>query len=321
MIRNGETICNIIKQQKVKTWQPLPYLRSSVIIFLLISLIFLTIGILLFNDMKNIKEIVVEYTNCNGTNCNIDIIVNENMNGDVFFYYGLDNFYQNYRLYLKSRSDKQLLGDVMNTNKCFPYDKDNNSTPIAPCGAIANSMFNDTFQLFTNDNEKVPMTYKGIIWKSLLRKKYKNPPLIDNDLCLSFQNTTKPLNWVKNPCELDKENPNNNGFENVDFIIWMQTAALNNFRNLYRKLDRTGNVKFKNGLAMGNYTVNINNNYPVKQFNGRKYFIISTVSIFGGKNYFPPIAFLTVSGICIIFSITLIFLKYNPFLLNSISME
>ena len=62
-------------------------------------------------------------------------------------YYGLQNFYQNHRRYVKSRDDSQLLGrDVSTLNtECAPYDKDQNGNKYAPCGAIANSLFNGTF--------------------------------------------------------------------------------------------------------------------------------------------------------------------------------
>ena len=43
----------------------------------------------------------------------------------VYIYYGLDNFYQNHRRYVKSRDDTQLLGEVLtkkDLNKdCAPY--------------------------------------------------------------------------------------------------------------------------------------------------------------------------------------------------------
>ncbi|CEF62547.1 Protein of unknown function DUF284, transmembrane eukaryotic family-containing protein [Strongyloides ratti] len=269
-------------------------------------------GIFLYHDNLQIKEITTDYTDCNdGGICSITLNISNDIIGDVYFYYGLDNFYQNFRMYIKSRSNEQLMGDLMNTHKCGSYSYDENGKVIAPCGAIANSMFNDTFELFLN-KIKVPFTYKGVVWESLLKNKYKNPPLINGDLCQSFSNTTKPLNWGKEPCKLDEVNPDNNGFQNSDFIVWMQTAALNNFRNLYRILDKNNSKIFQNGLPKGLYTLKIMNNYPVKSFNGKKYFIISTTSIFGGKNYFMGIAFITVSSICLTIAITIIFFKYNP---------
>ncbi|EPY83210.1 cell cycle control protein 50A [Camelus ferus] len=76
------------------------------------------------------------------------------LKGNVFMYYGLSNFYQNHRRYVKSRDDSQLNGDpsaLLNPSKeCEPYRR-NEDKPIAPCGAIANSMFNGKcFDLNTN---------------------------------------------------------------------------------------------------------------------------------------------------------------------------
>lgn len=60
-------------------------------------------------------------------------------------YYGLSNFYQNHRRYVKSRDDNQLLGILETPSKdCSPFDYVNdtsNKKPVAPCGAIANSLF------------------------------------------------------------------------------------------------------------------------------------------------------------------------------------
>lgn len=68
--------------------------------------------------------------------------------GKVYMYYGLSNYYQNHRRYVKSRDDYQLLGklDSPPSTDCIPFAfAYNNDTgkeePIVPCGAIANSLF------------------------------------------------------------------------------------------------------------------------------------------------------------------------------------
>lgn len=69
---------------------------------------------------------------------------------DVYMYYGLSNYYQNHRRYVRSRDDNQIHGDVVTSTSlnsdCEPYRTKSISSsvskPIAPCGAIANSLFN-----------------------------------------------------------------------------------------------------------------------------------------------------------------------------------
>jgi hypothetical protein len=56
---------------------------------------------------------------------------------------------------------------------------------------------------------------------------------------------------------LDPENPTNNGFENFDFMIWMQPAAFSTFKKLYRKLIREG--AYTDGLRKGFYKLIIEN--------------------------------------------------------------
>ena len=80
--------------------------------------------------------------------CRVNVTLDEDWEGDVYLYYGLENFYQNHRRYVKSRDDNQLLGklDVNSVDSnCAPFDKDiKNNKYYLPCGAIANSLFSGT---------------------------------------------------------------------------------------------------------------------------------------------------------------------------------
>lgn len=53
---------------------------------------------------------------------------------------------------------------------------------------------------------------------------------------------------------LDSE-PDNNGFINEDFIVWMRTAALPTFRKLYRLIERKNNLQPT--LQAGKYSLDI----------------------------------------------------------------
>ncbi|XP_075871506.1 cell cycle control protein 50A-like [Nelusetta ayraudi] len=318
------------KQQRLPAWQPILTAGTVLPAFFIIGLIFIPIGIGLYVTSNNIKEFEVDYTgvelsspcfNCsqnfswNSTwscGCSIPFHLDHSYEGSVFMYYGLSNFYQNHRRYVKSRDDSQLNGDtasLMNPSKeCAPYDY-HDTKPIAPCGAIANSMFNDTLELFYNDpnGTKVPvqLSKTGIAWWTDKHVKFRNPGA---NLTAAFQGTTKPLNWRRSVDDLDSA-ADNNGFINEDFIVWMRTAALPTFRKLYRIINRSSNMVPT--LPRGNYTLEVVYNYPVRSFEGRKRMILSTISWMGGKNPFLGIAYITVGSVCFFLGVVLLIIHHK----------
>lgn len=92
-------------------------------------------------------------------------------------------------------------------------------------------------------------------------------------------------------------------------IVWMRTAALPNFRKLFRRVEHTIGTDFEKGLpANREYQLVINYTYPVTQFSGTKSVIIATTSILGGKNPFLGIAYIVVGCICFIIGIIFLFI-------------
>lgn len=58
----------------------------------------------------------------------------------------------------------------------FRYADDGNNIPIAPCGAIANSLFNDSMKIIMKKNsQEVPLLRTGIAWPSDTQIKFRNP--------------------------------------------------------------------------------------------------------------------------------------------------
>jgi len=311
------------KQQRLPAWQPILTARTVLPAFFVIGIAFIPIGISLLYTSDKIKEYVVDYTECTNidqpgvkcydfmkTNpdetchCQVRFNIDTDIPAEVYMYYGLSNFYQNHRRYVKSRDDDQLLGklDKEPSSDCAPFAKTSNGVAIVPCGAIANSMFSDELWILNSGQQQVPLLRTGIAWESDKKIKFKNPP---GDLQTALQNFSKPKAWRKNLWELDKEDPSNNGLQNEDFIVWMRTAALPTFRKLYRRIDHSKDG-FKAGLSKGNYTLMVNYYFDVSSFGGTKKMILSNTSSLGGKNSFLGIAYITVGTICLVLGVVLI---------------
>lgn len=267
-------------------WQPI-LTASTVIPWLLaIGVIFIPIGALLLNTSNRIQEFKYDYTDCTNEdntkcadivanytlakttkcNCNITFDLPEAIDRDAYLYYALTNFFQNHRRYVRSRNDWQLNGDTSleSLSSCAPFDKAfdvqrNANMLVAPCGAIANSIFNDTFQLYyevaneTDEKEpgkRVDLLEDAISWPTDRAYKFRNPP----DLKELADKFTHPVNW--NQYLQDFKSGNSTAFENEHLIVWMRSSALPNFRKLWARVDHRSE-KFQLGLPKGTYKMQI----------------------------------------------------------------
>lgn len=53
-------------------------------------------------------------------------------------------------------------------------------------------------------------------------------------------------------------------------------------------------------MKVGTYQVNVTYNFPVREYAGTKSIVISTRTVMGGKNPFLGIAYVVVSGLCVL---------------------
>ncbi|PIA47657.1 hypothetical protein AQUCO_01400340v1 [Aquilegia coerulea] len=290
-------------QQELPACKPILTPQWVISTFILISAIFIPIGVVSLLASRDVVEIVDRYdavcvpATASSKNdkvafiqstankiCNRTLTVPKHMKAPIYIYYELDNFYQNHRRYVKSRSDSQLI-DPKNANDTGDCDPESRASgvPIVPCGLIAWSLFNDTYS-FRRNNEQVNVNKKGISWKSDRDSKFGKDVYPSSN----FNNGT-----LIGGAKLNSSVALN---EQEDLIVWMRTAALPTFRKLYGKIQEDLN-------AGERIDVTLENNYNTYSFSGKKKLVLSTTSWIGGKNDFIGIAYLTIGGLCFVLAL------------------
>ena len=90
----------------VPQWRPFSSILS-VITLTVFGLLFLALGIPMYNLSNQIKEVEIENYDdylCTSYQCTIKFIVPEKIPAPIYVFYRLDNYYQSFRKYVKSRS-------------------------------------------------------------------------------------------------------------------------------------------------------------------------------------------------------------------------
>jgi len=310
-----------LKQQRLGSISPTPNTATTILVLTSLSLVFLIVGVLILVTAR-VEELAIDYTECESVEfpatkcsevrrnrnrmnltctCLLEVKLETNLTNNIVIYYKLENFFQNHRRYVRSRDDVQLNGQLnvtsgVNTEFCSPFDLDDGGNPIAPCGAIANSIFNDTFSLTASSTgNSVAVARTGIVREREKNDKFRNPTGFAT-LSEAFKGFGKPPYWGRKVDNLDSDKANN-GFVNEALIVWMRPAPFATFRKKYGII--------RDGLAKGNYVVTVNYNFPVSGFGGRKLLVISQDSWLGPKNNFLGVAYTALGGFMFVVAVLL----------------
>ena len=273
------------KQQRLPAWRPVPTIMSVIIVFSVFGIVFIILGIILLVYSNKVKSVEIEYQDCGvSTSCQKVLRLDKDIDEPVFIYYQLDGFFQNSRRYVKSKNMDQLQGDkISDEDDCKPAVKNSEmdfgdiksingkdlvpGNVAIPCGLMAKTFFNDTYQ-FSINNERISVNETDITFAK------------DRDL------------YKKNP------SPDNQWHDLTDehFIVWMRPSGLPNPKKLWGRINRD----LKNGDLI---TIDIQSNYNVSIYEGKKKIVLSNATKFGGKNKFLGISYIVVGVLIILCAI------------------
>lgn len=325
------------RQQRLKAWQPILTPKTVIPLLFLLAAIFAPLGVAIIYTTYNVEMLLVNYSKCsellgslyekvpskytgwhfrhkntnpdfqwkvvNGTDdfgdlqqtCYLQFNLPRDLKPPLYLYYKLTNFFQNHRKYVESYDLKQLQGNDISagslSSDCDPMSLIDDKA-IYPCGLIANSYFNDTFSspVLLNsksgsDNETYELSETGISWGSDKHRFKKSSYNADQ--------IVPPPNWYK-------MFPNGYNLSNIPDLSkwehlqnWMRTAGLPTFLKLYSKNTTTT-------FSLGTYEMQIQMNYPVSVFGGTKSVVITTNSVFGGRNMSLGIIYFVVAVLCLV---------------------
>jgi len=326
------------RQQKLTAWQPIMTPLKVVAIFLVIAVAFIPTGFTLLAASNDVYEERIMYdgedqaVNCavssqnEGKECTLTFTFSEDVDGPVYVYYELENFYQNHRRYVSSRSAAQLQGEEGDLETdCDSFVK-NGSYTYNPCGLIANSYFTDVFALDASSSTNTALTLdeSDIAWESD-DDLFKQPEGFQSKV-VSGSNNTCAAEGMPDGCSYYQDSSTGTeyyfyypdadstqylyqsypglispitGVTDDHFKVWMRPAALPRFRKLYGKLD----ADFKEGDVV---VFTVTANYEVDSFDGSKSLLLSNLGEFGGKNPYLGVAYIVVGCISLLFALLFI---------------
>jgi hypothetical protein len=269
------TTAERFKGQKLSACRPFMSPLLATFVYGSFTVTSILLGFVFQAASANIHEITIPYDSTSSKinqSFTVPFTVPADMTGPVYIYYELSNIYQKVFIYSRSISWNQLLGrpstDTELKDACAPKVNTSNPFDLVPCGAIAGSVFNDSFHF----SDFPTLSFTGIATRQF-HELFAQPDAM-------YTSERKLLDDHLFP----------GGQQDEHFVNWVELATWGKFRKLWAKTATDATIE------AGNYSVTINNRFDVSSFGGTKAIVISKVSWIGGKNPFFGILFLVIAG-------------------------
>ncbi|CAL8100315.1 unnamed protein product [Orchesella dallaii] len=271
---------------------------------------------------QDINQLILRGSSCkekcthvSDRTCSVEFTVPFDMHTPVFIYYQITNFYQNHRIYTKSKEDPELFGRIYDSRDepiipygCSPAElQDRTGKVYYPCGAVAGSMFSDVFTLENRTGASIPIDESRISFWDFKNLKYAHPPDFDPLNYDKYKNGkfiqdfTWPKQWSE---ERWKEWFESGGVKSSSFVNWMQPYHSSSVRKLYGSIrGHIAGCQQKGVLCRGSYRLEVKYRFEVDSINGEKSMILATTSFFGTRNLTRGIATVSFGLIALICSV------------------
>lgn len=285
------------KQQTLQSYTLTFAPRLIMWVYMVIGIIFIPIGASLLAGSADIRA-TEQQTYCQEGECLVKFNVTRTIPAPSYLYYVIDNMHQNLKIYVSSRSDKQLRGiaprridDVWTCDpRLFrsPYENStademrsrtfNVSQILNPCGLTAGSFFNDSFTLCRDAQcrTRVRTNESGIAWGS--------------DAMHKFGAGRKP----------HYTDAVNKLLDNEHFVVWMRLSAFSRVEKLYARIMEP--------LEPDTYVMKTVSQFNARAFNGGKSFYISNTKWFGARNHFLGVVLLVVGIFGLVVGVAVLYL-------------
>lgn len=327
-----------LKQQRMRTWQPILDPVWVAAAYVLIGVIFLPLGVTFNAKSSDVVELKVQYDgtpedgisyqNCSitepfaGKSCELTFTVDKDMEAPVLIHYEMGEFYQNHRKYIQSRDDLQLMGQEQvefGRTLCKPMDSltvNGTKQTLNPCGFVANTFFNDVFEL---KSPTFQMQEKGIAWKTDVDERFKQPEGFRSEACSSCDDVACSCDGDDWSCAEPWQDKNGTCFlyfypndnetwylhETYSQIISPIEGVTNEHFIVWMRSAALPTFRKLYGYIEKNIpagtilTFDLSANFEVKSFKGQKKLILSTTQWLGGKNDWVGKFFVIVGSICL----------------------